>query len=209
MSRLSVMTSFDPAMTSIPAAQGPACVSESIAQLTRAMSAGEPAAVERFYRAYFERLYAMARRLTRRDESFCLDIVQDAVLRIVRTVREVQSERQFESWLALVVQTTAYDLLRRERRRTARETLVAGARHESSSPDSASIDQRDRLAWIRIQIEHLDPQIVRIIELRFQRRWTLARIGQLLGLSVGTVDGRLRRALTALRRGAAQEERNA
>jgi len=85
--------------------------------LTAAMAAGNEDAVETFYRRYFDWLYAQARRATRRDESFCLDVVQDAVLRIVRTVRCVKTEPQFRAWLRLVVQTTAFDRLRSERRR--------------------------------------------------------------------------------------------
>ena len=38
-----------------------------------------------------------------------------------------------------------------------------------------------------------------IIELRFHNRWTLARIAGKLGISIGTLDGRLRRALRQLR----------
>src|SRR5262245_41491413 len=53
-------------------------------KLTAALAAGNEDAVETFYRRYFDWLYAQARRATRRDESFCLDVVQDAVLRIMR-----------------------------------------------------------------------------------------------------------------------------
>ena len=44
-----------------------------------------------------------------------------------------------------------------------------------------------------------------MIELRFEQRWTLGRIGTLFGLSIGTIDGRLRRALKELRDRATEE----
>src|SRR5690349_21207024 len=91
------------------------------AALTSAMAAGDGVAIEAFYRAHFNRLYREARRSTGRDESFCLDVVQESVLRIVRTVRRVESEPQLVAWLKLVVRTTAYDLLRAEMRRRRRE----------------------------------------------------------------------------------------
>jgi DNA-directed RNA polymerase specialized sigma24 family protein len=53
----------------------------------------------------------------------------------------------------------------------------------------------ERLAWLKGQIAQLDPEIVRMIEMRFEKRWTLSRVAAAMGLSVGTVDGRLRRAL--------------
>jgi len=141
-------------------------------------------------------MYAFARQITRRDESTCLDVVQEAVLRVVRTVRRVESEGQFRAWLRLVTQTSALDMLKSESRRRRRESAVAVG---AGILTETNADPDDRLAWLTEQISRLDPQIVRIIDLRFQQRWTLARIGQALGLSTGTVDGRLRRALGRLR----------
>ena len=112
-----------------------------------------------------------------RDEHFCLDVVHDAVLRIVRTIRPVRGgEGQLIAWLRLVVRSVAYDLLRREQRRAAREQAASAGRgagrgtptartSPSSSPGCAG---RSRA---------LDPQIVELIELRYERRWTLAAIG--------------------------------
>jgi len=174
------------------------------AAMTSAMAAGDGGAVEAFYRRYFDRLYAEARRATRRDESFCLDVVQESVLRIVRTVRGAHSEIQLVAWLRLVVRTTAYDLMRSERRRQRREALVAiGPADEAS--DGPPAEDEEQLAWLRVQLDRLDPQIARMIDLRYHRRWTLERIARQFGLSIGTVDGRLRRALRRLRESAPEE----
>ncbi len=172
-------------------------------KLTAAMAAGDEEAVETFYRRYFDWLYAQARRATRRDEAFCLDVVQDAVLRIIRGVRPVKSEGQFRAWLRLVVQTTAFDRLRCEQRRQSREMAVLVSRSgEAPSEERFSDEQCE---WLRRQVARFDPQLARMIELRFEQRWTLGRIGTLFGLSIGTIDGRLRRALKELRDRATEE----
>jgi RNA polymerase sigma-70 factor (ECF subfamily) len=181
----------------------------STASLTAAMARGDEAAVDAFYRGYFDWLFAQARRASpRRDEASCLDIVQDAVLRIVRTVRRVETEGQFRVWMRLVVQTTALDHLRRERRRVRRETLLvvaAGSSAVEQMEAAADADQeRSHRAWLVEEIAQFDPQLVRMIELRYEQRWTLARIAGALGLSIGTVDGRLRRAIDELRRRASE-----
>jgi len=174
------------------------------AAMTSAMAAGDGGAVEAFYRRYFDRLYAEARRATRRDESFCLDVVQESVLRIVRTVRGARSEVQLVAWLRLVVRTTAYDLMRSERRRQRREALAAiGPADEA--PDEPRAEDEEQLAWLRVQLDRLDPEIAKLIDLRYRRRWTLQRIARQFGLSIGTVDGRLRRALRRLRESAPEE----
>lgn len=173
-----------------------------ISKLTAALAAGNENAVETFYRQYFPYLYAQAARATGRDEAFCLDVVQDAVLRIIRTVRPVDSEAQLRAWLRLVVRTTAFDLLRSERRRTRREAMVLASPSGENEPEEFD---DSHFAWLKSQLARCDPQLVRIIELRFSQRWTLARIGKLLGLSVSTVDGRLRRAIHDLKVLAAEE----
>lgn len=178
---------------------------DAVEKLTTAMAAGNEDAVETFYRRYFDWLYAQARSATRRDESFCLDVVQDAVLRIIRTIRRVDTEAQLRAWLRLVVQTTALDRLRAERRRHRRElaTVLAGPREHIESNDE--VDDAGQLEWIKRQIARFDPRLVQIIELRFEQRWTLARIAARFGLSIGTIDGRLRRALKELRLRALEE----
>ena len=126
-------------------------------------------------------------------KSFCLDVVQDAVLRVIRNVKPVESDRQFFRWLQLVVQTTAFDLLRGEKRR---KKIVRRCRGLCRC---RWIPIRCKLDWLNEQISSLDPELVKIIELRFEQRWTLRRIGELLGVSSGAIDGRLRRALLNLR----------
>ncbi len=171
-------------------------------ELTTALAAGDEEAVETFHQRYFDWLYAQARRATRRDESFCLDIVQDAMLRIIRTVHTVADEARFRAWLRLVVQTTAWDRLRSERRRQQREMAAVVARDRDVRDEVADEEQ---IEWLKDQIRRFDPQLAAMIELRYQKRWTLSKIGQFFGLSIGTVDWRLRKALNELRQRAIED----
>jgi RNA polymerase sigma factor (sigma-70 family) len=158
------------------------------------MAAGDARAIEEFYRRYFDLMYALARRVTRRDEAFCLDVVQEAVIKAVRLVRAVESESQLTAWLRLVVRTTAYDQCKAERRRQNREG--AAAVDESIEPAGGDDEQ---IGLLRGEIARLDPELAALIDLRFTQRLTLGRIALRLGLSIGTVDGRLRRVLKMLR----------
>jgi RNA polymerase sigma factor (sigma-70 family) len=167
------------------------------------MAAGKEEAIEAFYRDCFQWLYQKARRASGRDEAFCLDVVQEAVLRILRCVRPIESEGQFRAWLRLVVQSTAYDLLKSDLRRARRESLVLVPSGEDGPDEPLQVEER--LAWLRRQLADMDPEIARMIDLRYRKSWTLARIAGLLGLSVGTIDGRLRRAVGRLRELAKEE----
>jgi RNA polymerase sigma factor (sigma-70 family) len=174
-------------------------VPQSIDKLTAAMAAGDSKAVEAFYRRYFDWIYSQARRATGRDESFCLDVVQDSVLRVIRTVRPIATEGQFRAWVQLVVRTTSLDLMRSERRRRKREAAVIAGSAEEEPP----IDERQ--PWLEEQIAKFDPMIVKAIEMRYRRGWTLSRVASMMGLSIGAIDGRLRRAIQELRTRAKEE----
>ena len=168
----------------------------SLLQLTIAMAAGKEQAIESFYRDYFAWLYQKARRATGRDEAFCLDVVQESVLRILRCVRPVEGEGQFRAWLRLVVQSTAYDMLKSESRRARREAVLVPVCGGDAPEDP--VECAEQLAWLHHQLAALDPEIARMIDLRFQQSWTLERIARFFGLSVGAIDGRLRRAMGRL-----------
>jgi len=157
------------------------------------MSRGDRSAVADFYERYFPLLYHTAKKTLGRDEQTCLDVVQDATIKIIRLVKPVPCEAQLVAWLKAVVQSTAYDWLRGEQRRKNREAATLPPEQR----DGAEL--AEQIAWLRSQLAAMDPELVRLIDLKFDAGWTLAKIGQALGLSIGTIDGRLRRAIGRLR----------
>ena len=166
--------------------------------MTAAIASGNTEAFARFYRDWFDRAFADARRATGRDESFCLDVVQDAMMRVVRAMRVMESEGELRNWLRVVVTRCAYDRLRKEKRTRMREAGVAGE-------DEATGQVLDeRLAWLQAELNTLDAGTRSLFVLRFRLGWTLDRIGRLLGLKAGAVDGRIRRATQELKQKATQ-----
>ncbi len=172
----------------------------SIPELTGRIAAGDPDAFAVFYRRWFDFAFGEARRATGRDESFCLDVVHDAMMRVIRSMKSMPNEPALRSWLRSAVRSCAYDRLRAEARRRRRETRVA-ARADAPSP-AAPVDRDlvDRLAWLRRELATLDESTSAIVTMRHRFGWTLEQIGAAVGLSPGAVDGRLRRALAALTR---------
>ena len=164
---------------------------DQVEELTASMSRGDSAAIEAFYRRYFDDMYLHARRVTRRDESFCLDVVQDAVLRIVRTVRPMVSQAHLENWLRVIVKTSAYDRLRQEKRQQRRDSNRPT--HDQTVPDDETLEE------LRKALSQLDPEIVRMIELRYREGFTLRRLANLFQTTTSAIDGRLRRAIVKLR----------
>ena len=62
--------------------------------LTEAMVLGSERAWRAFVDRCFDHAAAVARSLTGRDESFCHDAAQDAMVRAVRNVRVIESNRE-------------------------------------------------------------------------------------------------------------------
>ena len=65
-------------------------------ELTAAIARGDSAAFARFYEARFDRAFATARDLTGRDEAFCLDVVQDAMIRVTHRIPTLPDERSLD-----------------------------------------------------------------------------------------------------------------
>lgn len=168
---------------------------DGVRALTRAIARGDDRAFERFYNDHFEPAYAMARALTRRDESFCLDVVQDAMLKAARSMRPLDSQDDLNAWMRRVVHTAALDRLRAERRRLARER--ARAQDERAEQRLALADER--IAWLRAQIDDLPSEDRALLLFRFARARTIEATADAHALTPGAAHGRIRRALDRLR----------
>ena len=167
---------------------------ESTHKLTAAIASGDTEAFARFYRAWFDRMTAEAARATGKDEAFCLDVVHDAMLRVIKSIKPLDSEAALGRWLQRTVRSCAIDRLRAESRRRRREQAVAT---EERHAEAENLEER--IAWLRRQLAELDEPAASMLLMRHRFGWTLARIGSAVGLNTGAVDGRIRRTLDFLR----------
>lgn len=173
---------------------------DSARQLSHAIASGDTEAFARFYEAWFDYMFAIVRKSTRRDESFCLDVVHDACCKLIRSMKPLPDEPSLRRYVTAAVQSCAYDRLRAEKGRLRREERSARERRErSGSRDERAAELDDELAWLRAQLEALDERQLDLLIMRHRFGWTLARIGAALGLKPGAVDGRLSRARATLR----------
>ena len=107
---------------------------------TTAIARGDTKAFSVFYEERFEQLYRLARRLSGRDEAFCLDVVQDAMIRIMKSMRPIDTAVQLDRWLRAVVLSVIRDRLRRETRMQRRERRWAEAAERTSFEVAHAVD---------------------------------------------------------------------
>lgn len=167
----------------------------SAAVLSRAIAAGDAGALAEFYEGHFDGLYARARAFTGRDEAFCLDVVQEAVVRIARRMRPMATDGDVERWAGAVLRSAARDLLRRDRRRAQREGRAGAARPEVIRAEEAAPAEA-----VRAAVAALDPEEAILLKLRFGAGATLEQAGAAVGASGAAAHGRIRRALGKLKR---------
>jgi RNA polymerase sigma factor (sigma-70 family) len=163
-----------------------------------ALHSGDGEAFARVYRAKFGATLAIARAATRLDEPTCLDIVQDAWMRFVRSPPKCEHEAQLDAWLRLAVLSAARDAARKAKRRRTREhaTTNGHAAHETVKDES---DVDERLAWITRELDTLDRETRAMLGLRFRTSMTLAQLGSIFDAAPGAAHGRIGRALSHLR----------
>lgn len=172
--------------------------------LTAAIARGDEQAFAEFYERWFDRVYARARSVTRRDEAFCLDVVQDCMMRVVRGMRPLKTEAAVAAWMARTLFSTAVDRLRQDQRRTRREREVVerDAASRDGTPHADDLEQEEQAAWLRARIAELPAGDRQLILERFEGGKTLEAIGAAHGMSVHAAHGRIWRILGRLRKAA-------
>lgn len=169
---------------------------------TRGIREGNAEAVRIYYDQFFEPMFRAARAFTGRDESTCLDLVQEAMLRAIRRMPETADGTYLARWSRVVLRNVAWDWLRRERQQ---QGVLRQHSRRSPEADDHHSETELRLRWIERQLEQTEPELRRLLSLRFRLGWTLQQIGRQLGLKTGAVDGRIRRGLAELQRRAREE----
>ncbi len=163
--------------------------------LTAAIASGDTEAFARFFNEWFEWMGRESARLSGRDDAFCADVVQDSMMRVIRSLKPMDAEDGLRRWLRVVVRSCVYDRLRQESRRHARDR--AASRPASRHPDP---DLQGRIRWLEKELQSVGDANADLLLMRYRFGWTLQQIGATLGLKPGAVDGRLRRLLSTLRR---------
>lgn len=174
----------------------------SVERHTKAIASGDTEAFALFYQTWFDRMYKETRKLTRRDEAFCMDVVQDAMIKVIKSLRQpVKSEKQFWAWLRIIIKCCACDILRSELKRHQREknvTLKNNTNNLTSNHRDSTPDITEQLNWLRKELTNVDTYSHKLLVMRYQLGWTLQNISNYTGLAPGAVDGRLKRIIKSL-----------
>lgn len=171
--------------------------------LTGRIAAGDEAAFAEFYEVWFASTLLLARAISRRDEPWCLDVVQDVMMIVVRKIPALATEEALRAWMTRTVMNAVTDRTRSETRRRRREEVVAEKADTVREPWLDLCDQ-ERLSWLTASVADLPDAEQALLQARFGGTTTVAQEAAVLGISSDAAHGRLRRALDKLRQKAAE-----
>lgn len=176
-----------------------------LAALSRGVALGDERALAALYDLWFERAVRLAGSIVRRTplarggEEACLDIVQDAFVRIARSMKPMPGNGDVERWIVRVVKSAALDHLRREARRARRDERRAQREGDRAADASAAAELAEQVAWLRTRLDELDDDERGLLGLRFGTDRTLDEAGAATGITGDAAHGKLRRVLKRLR----------
>ncbi|WP_376087843.1 sigma-70 family RNA polymerase sigma factor [Roseomonas sp. CCTCC AB2023176] len=171
---------------------------KTLADLLRAIAAGDRPSLRALYDAQSKRLYGVAYAVLR-DRDAAADAVHDAFLRIASRAGQFDPSRgDASAWLGAVVRHTALDMARARGREMPTDDPTLGDQPvEADALDRlAAAQDGDRL---RRCLEELDAKNRQGIVLAFVHGLSHAQIAAKLDLPLGTVKGWIRRGLLRLR----------
>ncbi|MEM7003434.1 MAG: sigma-70 family RNA polymerase sigma factor [Pseudomonadota bacterium] len=171
---------------------------KELVDLIGGIMAGDEPALERFYEATIDRIYALASRILGQGPD-AEEITEDVYLYVWRNAERFDADQGHPmAWLVTLVRSRAIDRLRHLNKHARVGAALADA---AATADIVEEEPFALLHGTRLMasIEAL-PQVQRqILTLAYFRGMTHAEIAQDLGMSLGTVKTHIRRTLIALR----------
>jgi RNA polymerase sigma-70 factor (ECF subfamily) len=179
-------------------------------ELIEALRHRDPDAAEHLLDVYGGRAYRLAVRIIRAHDD-AEEVVQDALLTVVRKIDSFRGDAAFGSWLYRIVANAAYQKMRGWRRRQGEISTDAfpgllsdGARNAGRPGDWAmAVENPARQTEVRAAlteaINELPVHYRTIFVLRDLQGLSHVEIGQRLSLSAANVKTRIHRARSLLR----------
>jgi len=142
---------------------------------------------------YESRAYWVAYHIVQNDED-ARDVVQEALVKIVRSAASFDPSQNFRTWLFRIVSNTAIDLWRKSRKATTVPLEgLEGLPGRSDSP-SLGLSRSDLRSHIDAVILEIPPMYRQVLVLRDIEGLSSKDIGQDMGLSHSTARWRLHHA---------------
>jgi len=165
--------------------------------------AGDQSAFGELMTRYEKQVYHQALRLLSNPED-AADITQEVFIKVWRSLPSFQGDSSFSTWLYRLTDNAAIDLIRKEKKRRGDASLDDEEYQWDSllaDPNSAperELEKQELRRSVTEGLAKLSEEHRRVLVLREINGLSYEEIGQILGLTAGTVKSRIARARLAL-----------
>jgi RNA polymerase sigma-70 factor (ECF subfamily) len=119
------------------------------------------------------------------DHQLAEDAAQESFARALVSLRKLKKQTRFAPWLAAICRNVSKDMVATKVRQISTKDLSQAAQNNN-------YDESGRL--IRRAIEELPVSAKELVVLRYYNGLSYEQIGSVLGISKGTINGRITRA---------------
>jgi len=173
-------------------------------ELVRLARAGDVSAFEALYRAYNDRIYNFARRVTGSPED-AGDVTQETFIRAWNSLRSLRDDGTFCAWLHRIALNRCRDVMNRRNRRgsVSIDDREEGETIQLEDPDGGpeeSLISGEVGDAVRRAVDSLSEDHRLVVTLHHIEGLDVESVAGVLNLPRGTVMSRLSRAREALRR---------
>lgn len=164
--------------------------------------AGDRAAFDELVKATYQRVHALALRLTG-NEHDADDVVQDTYVRAFRSLRKFRGDARFSTWLHRITANSASTLMGRSQRHRHDDidTVIDLADHREDSDPEFQLQNGAVGARLRKALDNLPERLRNVVVLRDVHGLSHREIAEELDISEAAAKVRLHRARARLRDG--------
>jgi RNA polymerase sigma-70 factor (ECF subfamily) len=200
-------------MTSLSASPLPGAATLTEPELALRIGTGDTAALEALMRRYNRTLFRTARAILR-DDSEAEEALQDAYLKVFRSIAQFRGDSKLSTWLVRIVANEA--LMRRRKRARSAEVVVLHSEGEgfeqkaeqvmdlNEGPEPLAVRAETR-KLLEAKIDALPDAFRTVFMLRALEEFSVEETAQALGIPEATVRSRFFRARGLLREALSRE----
>lgn len=160
-----------------------------------AAQAGDASARAWIVRQYSPAVYRFCLRMLRNEED-ARDVAQEAMLKVMRSLDRVDTEKRFSTWVFGIARNAAIDAYRRRRH------IAAEAPIEPVDPSPSPLElstRQERAHRLQEALDSLPPMYREVLVMYHFEHMKYKEIADILELPIGTVMNRIFRARERLR----------
>lgn len=163
---------------------------------------GEPYAFEELIRLTHREVYSLALRLVGNPDD-AAEVSQETYMKLLRTIKQFRGDSKFSTWLYRVTSSVAISRLRKMQRQRLDTALDDEVWASMPGPASADPAVKAEEAWLKGRLDaalrSLPPGYRTVVVMKDVYGFSLAEVGEQLGISEGAAKVRLFRARQRLK----------